>query len=183
MDISHKGGSPVVEQQLAAGVLGTAVFSECGRYRYRLERFNLPGRRTAVICMLNPSKAGADVGDHTIAKLIGFAGPLDIGRWIVVNPAALISTDPKGLLAADDPIGPDNDAHIIEAVCEADIAVVAWGNGVELLARAYPERVEHVLGLLRGEDRGLQCWGKTTKGHPCHPLRLAYTTPLEPFLG
>ncbi len=162
------------------GIRGDATFSECGMYRYDLERSNIGGELTAVVCMLNPSKAGAVVGDMTVTKLIGFAGPLNLARFIVVNAAALISTDPNELSTADDPIGPKNDEHIELALAQADLVIVAWGGGIELLAKA---RREHVLALLRSRGHELMCFGTTQDGHPKHPSRLAYSTPLVRFTG
>src|SRR5690349_4646743 len=159
-------------------ISGAATFSDCGTYRYDLERSGLGGRLTALVCMLNPSKAGAVVSDMTVTKLIGFAGPLDLARFIVVNAAAMISTDPNELSAAADPIGPDNDKHIERALAQADLVIAAWGGGIELLDRA---RREHVLKLLRSRGHELMCFGTTGGGHPKHPSRLAYSTPLVRF--
>ena len=158
----------------------SAVLSDCGRYRYRLER-TMSGRRTMVVCMLNPSTADASVDDPTIRKLLGFSSRLDVGRLIVVNLAALRSTNPKGLAVADDPIGPDNDRHITDAFCGADLAVVAWGAGVGMLRPVGPSRVSKVLDLIGLANREPMCWGRTGDGHPRHPLMLAYSTPLESF--
>lgn len=165
----------------------SAVFSPCGRYRYRLER-RMPGRRTMSVTMLNPSIADATKPDPTITKLLGFCSRLDVGRLIVTNLAALVSTDPKGLTAVDsDPIGVENDAHVLAAATDADLLVVAWGAGVTMLRGLAADRVARVTEILRGVDRiggdgrEVWCWGRTNAGHPRHPLMLAYSTPLEVF--
>jgi hypothetical protein len=160
---------------------GSAVFSPCGRYRYRIERRLPCGGRTMALTMLNPSKAGAVKTDPTATKVIGFCERLDICRWIGTNAAALVSTDPKGLAFADDPIGPDNDQNILEAAREADIVVVGWGAGVSYLRGKLATRAAEVLDLLRADGHELWCWGYTKGGHPRHPLMLPYSTPLERF--
>lgn len=162
----------------------TAVFSPCRKYRYRLERRLLLGSRTMAVTMLNPSDANEVDNDPTIRKLLGFSERLGVGRLIVTNLAALISTDPKGLRQADDPIGPENDSHILAAVAEADFVVAAWGAGVVHLPM-FAWRVETVVELLRrSRQPGLEhvsCWGRTLDHHPRHPLMLSYATKLEPF--
>jgi len=163
------------------GIQGAAKFSDCGLYRYTLERSNLGGTRTALMCMVNPSKAGAVINDMTVTKLIGFSVPLDLARFIVVNPAALISTDPAGLCEAEDPIGPENDKHIELALAEVDDVIVAWGASIELLTRRFPGRRGQVLELLRSRGHKLLCWGTTAGGHPRHPSRIPYSTQLVRF--
>jgi hypothetical protein len=173
----HWDGGPGPSEQPA----GSATFSPCGLYRYRLERRLPRGSRTMALVMLNPSKAGADEDDQTVTKVIRFSERIDVGRFIVVNAAALISTDPKGLARAADPIGPDNDRHILEAAREADIVVVAWGGGVSNLRGKLATRPAQVLDLLRADGHELWCWGFTKDGHPRHPLMLRYSTSLERF--
>jgi hypothetical protein len=163
------------------GIQGAAKFSDCGTYRYTLERSNLGGTRTALVCMVNPSKAGAVVSDMTVTKLIGFSVPLDLARFIAVNAAALVSTDPAELSEAADPIGPDNDQHIALALAEVDDVIVAWGASIDLLARRFPGRRRQVLGLLRSRGHKLMCWGTTAGGHPRHPSRIPYSTQLVRF--
>jgi hypothetical protein len=54
---------------MSAIIHGAAIFSACGKYRYRLERDFASGRYTITVVMLNPSKAGATETDHTIVDL------------------------------------------------------------------------------------------------------------------
>jgi len=92
----------------------------------------------------------------------------------VVNLFAFRSTYPRQLSKVDDPVGPENDAAILEAVEESDLAVAAWG----------------VHGRLRRRDRAVQkivagikdlyCIGTTKAGDPVHPLHQPKT--MKPVL-
>lgn len=157
---------------------GTAEFSLDMRYRYSLTRTWDTGRKRVCWIGANPSKAGADNDDQTVKKWIGFSRRFGYGSLVAVNPCAFISTDPAGLLRAHDPIGPRNDACIAEALIAADTVIVCWGD-----AGAFLDRDLAVLELIR--LRGLQpfCVGTTVAGFPRHPARLAYATPLVPYLG
>lgn len=154
------------------GPLGTAIFSPDKRYRYVLTRGN-PRMRRAVWVMLNPSTADERRNDHTITKCLEFSRRWGFPGIFVVNLYALVSTDPRGLLTAPDPVGIMNDAWLHRARQYAsayDVPVVAaWGNN------APPERVAYVSNTFSE----MYCLGVTEKGAPKHPLRLAYETPLQ----
>lgn len=163
------------------GIQGSAKFSDCGTFRYNLERSNLGGSRTALVCMVNPSKAGAVLSDMTVTKLIGFSEPLDLARFIVVNAAALISTDPAEL---------EPQATITSSASAKASSMCLSLSGpigsaavlsIELLAKRFPDRRQRVLVLLRSRGHELMCWGTTAGGHPKHPSRIPYSTQLVRF--
>lgn len=153
-----------------------AVFSEDMKYRYSLVRDWGMGRR-AVFVMLNPSIADGDGDDPTVRRCMGFARDWSCTGIEVVNLYALVSTDPKGLWTADDPIGPDNDSFIRTAARYAQEKnaplIAAWG------ANAKPERVRQVLtlpGMARVHHLGL-----TKARQPKHPLYLRKDTRPTPL--
>lgn len=161
---------------LQPGVTGSAIFSPCGKYRYRLERRWGPGAPLCFV-MLNPSKAGADVDDPTIRKCIGYARRLLYGGIVVVNLFAYISTDPNGMILeagikGGDILGQDNDIHIVESARDCGRAVVlGWGKIDRWWVK---ERIVDVLWLLH-KIVGCEtlCCLKTNKdGSPTHPLYL-----------
>ena len=76
----------------------SAVLSECGLYRYRLDRRWADGPTCGFI-MLNPSTADAEVDDPTIRRCIGFAKREACGALIVVNIYPLRATKPADLWA------------------------------------------------------------------------------------
>lgn len=157
-----------------------AVLSPCGTYRYRLDRdWTLLGTRNgprACFVMLNPSTADAIIDDPTIRRCIGFARSWGIERLTVVNLFALRSTDPAALRTHHDPVGPENDLHLLEATRGAQIVVAAWGaNG------GLQRRDQRVTEMLTAAGRAVHRLGPPTLHgrHPRHPLYLAGTTQLE----
>ncbi len=78
--------------------------------------------------MLNPSVAASEKNDPTVLRNIGFAKRWNFGALDVANIFGLVSTDPKALYSHQDPIGPDNDSHILDVADKAKLIVCAWGN-------------------------------------------------------
>lgn len=151
-----------------------AVFSPCGKYRYTLERpLGILHHGTVLWLMLNPSTADAKTNDATIRRCIGFSRLWEFGHMLVGNLYAWRSTDPAGLWTAPDPVGPDNDVHLVRLAQRADRIVCAWGS------HAQGPRVRALLELLAG--RQLFCLGTTVMGAPKHPVRLASDTALVPY--
>jgi hypothetical protein len=128
--------------------------------------------------MVNPSTADATENDATIRKLIGFAQRHAWSEFTVVNKFAYRATDVNELRNAVDPIGPDNNNHILTAMAGADIIVVAWGRLKKLPLPLWRRwRYVHETALLLGKP--LYCLGTCDDGHPRHPVMLGYDTPLE----
>lgn len=144
---------------------GDALFSPCGRYRYSLSRLWEPTGPRAVFIMLNPSTACASRNDPTIRRCIGFARSWGFGALDVGNLFAWKATDPATLREAHDPVGPDNDAALLDMTHRADLIVVAWGTHPAAVHRA-SYVIENLL------PARLHCLGKTQDGAPRHPLYL-----------
>jgi hypothetical protein len=122
--------------------------------------------------MLNPSTADATLDDPTIRRCIGFSKAWGRNALTVCNLYALRATDPADLWKSDDPIGPENDLHLLNSF--GDLIVCAWGANAKLA------RVEHVCRLLNG-SAPLMCLGTTNAGAPRHPLYIAGATPLQTY--
>lgn len=144
---------------------GGAIFSEDRRYRYRLWR-NWGEAPELVVIGVNGSTADEKQNDPTVRRSIGYARRWGCGGLIMLNVFGLVSTDPRGLYEAEDPVGPDNDAHLV-ACCRdpARIVLAAWGNHGAHLGRS--RAVRDLLSF-----RGLECLGRTKAGEPKHPLYL-----------
>jgi hypothetical protein len=168
--------------QLTASTSG-ARFSPCGRYRYSLTRTWGNGP-PALFVMLNPSTATADIDDPTIRKCIGFAKRWGHGGIEVVNLFAIRSTDPAGVLAVDDPVGPDNDGVIGGAMLHSAVTIFAWGaHATGLLRKVGPKRINVVRVTAALQQVKPLCLGTSNDGSPRHPLMLPYSTPLQAFGG
>lgn len=169
-------------------IRSTAVFSECGTYRYQLVRerdVDLAdddlSRGTVNFLLCNPSVAGIDVNDPTVLRTQKRAFKYGIrgrrfSRLIVTNLFGVISTDPKGLGKLPDPIGPDNDRWIIESAKEADILIVGWGD-----VGARYKRPGQVIKMLQEHGIAMFCLGVNESGHPVHPLMLSYKQDAIPY--
>lgn len=146
------------------GAERSAVISDDGLYRYRLERRWAPGHAVTWV-MLNPSTADAEIDDPTLRRITGFSRRMGFGRLIVVNLYAFRATEPRDLWRATDPVGPDNDEHLRDALTGHEV-VVAWG------AHARPDRIARFLQIHRdapGAGR-LHALTVTGSGQPGHPL-------------
>jgi hypothetical protein len=142
-----------------------AQFSPCGLYRYTLRR--TWGEAPPVLfVMLNPSTATAEQDDPTIRRCMGFAKQWGSGGLLVANLYALRSTDPKGLAAVDDPVGPENDLWIERLAGLALRVIVAWGAS----SGPDPDRPQRVRSLLLSGVDELWALGLSRSGAPRHPL-------------
>lgn len=140
-----------------------ATLSPCRSYRYTLTREWDPAKPTVNFVGLNPSTADEQADDPTIRRCVADARAWGFGRLVMTNLFAWRATDPRELLLARDPIGPENDRHLIEQAAAAARVLGAWGaHG------ALRERARDVLTLLRQFD--VYCLAVTKGGHPGHPL-------------
>lgn len=172
----------------------SAIISDCGLYRYRLERELLGVGRaydaggaayatggTAAFIMVNPSTADAETDDATIRKVKGFASRLGAARIIVGNKFAFRATDIKALRHCAAPVGPENDAHLEQIMRDADMHIVAWGPLGKLPPGRLRARWRAVAEIARKVGCTLQCLGTAQDGHPRHPLMLGYSATLAPW--
>lgn len=156
-------------------LLGEALHSPCGRYRYAVARWWDTAAAPLVVIGLNPSIADASQSDPTLTRVCVRARMWGYGGVVIGNLFALISTDPAGLREAEGgPVGLRNDT-VLEHFARAGYPVLAaWGAH----------------GGLDGRDaivkRKLREWGAelyvlalTKGGHPGHPLYLPYRLPLQ----
>lgn len=141
------------------------ILSSCRTYRYTLWREfgGLVGDRYAMFIGLNPSTADEINDDPTIRRCIAFAKSWGYGALCMTNLFAFRATEPADMLAAVDPVGPDNNSYLTEMSRGAGVVVAAWGiNGTHM------ERDKAVRDLVPN----LHCLRTTQAGHPGHPLYL-----------
>lgn len=164
----------ITRTHLKGDAASTAVYSPCENYRYTLTRIWEREGKTALFVMLNPSTATEVQNDPTVERCERRARTLGFGGFRVTNIFAWRDTDPKKMRAATDPVGPENDAAILESAQWADRIICAWGTHGAHLARG-----PAVEALLRRTNLRLYNLGLTQAGHPKHPLYIAYSQPPE----
>jgi hypothetical protein len=160
---------------LKGDAVSEAVYSDCENYRYLLTRTWGSGPK-ALFVMLNPSTATEVQNDPTVERCERRARALGYGAFRVANIFAFRATDPKVMRATTDPVGPGNDAAILDSVPWADMILCAWGNhGLHL------DRGAEVTGLLR--QSGARLWHLGLTGHhqPRHPLYVGYDQQPQPW--
>lgn len=170
---------------LPFGVVGDAVFggpNDC--YRYRLSRewpIEVAPARTALLVMMNPSMANPLFDDPTVFKIWKMVQrwtwrgiPHSFGRMLVGNVFAYRSTDQRQLARVEDPIGPDNDGHLLDMARVSDIVVFAYGKPCTVALRQRGPAVMRAFreagiepAVLRLADDGSTPW---------HPLFLPDTS-------
>lgn len=148
-----------------------ANYSDCENYRYDLTRVWHDAGRKVLFLMLNPSTATEVQNDPTVERCERRARALGYGAFRVCNIFAFRATDPKVMRGANDPIGPQNDTAINQAILWADDVVAAWGAHGE-----HQNRGAEVEALLRRQAKTPKHLGLTKAGHPKHPLYIAYQT-------
>jgi hypothetical protein len=159
-----------------------ADFSPCRRYRCTLHREWNNRLPPCVFIMLNPSTADDQQDDHTIRRCIGFAQRWGMGSLVVCNLFALRSTDPRALYQTPDPVGVDNDWHIMAEAWGAARAggtvVFAWGTHGALM-----DRGERVATMLSGLPVPPVALAFSKDGFPRHPLYVRGDVTPVPYSG
>lgn len=159
---------------------GGAIVSSCCRYRYQLWRRWGDGP-IATVLGINPSTADAFKEDATTRKLRGFGERLGWDGYMLLNPFALKATDQRGLLDADDPVGPENDVWLARAFEASALILCAWGPAkTTAVRRLLDARLRAMAPLFAGRE--LWCLGTSQDGSPRHPLMLPYATPVQRWL-
>ncbi len=158
--------------------MNQCVFSENRRYRYVLDHddSDLVAASKDYVCFvgLNPSSANENQLDPTLRRIKSFTTAFGYRRFIMLNLFALVSTDPKKMLLHPDPIGPENDAHILRVCQGARLLICCWGSHGKHMARD-----QRVMQVLSGIE--LKCLGVTGNGSPMHPLYLSSESTLRSY--
>ena len=91
----------------------------------------------------------------------------------MLNLFAFRATDPRDLKRATDPIGADNDEHLLAEVRNVDRVIACWGGHGRFLGR--DRQVWDSLGV------SFECLLRNRTGAPHHPLYLQSTIRPKPF--
>ncbi len=157
------------------GSASGAIFDKDERHRFLLWREWDASRSRAGFILLNPSTADGQTTDATIGRCIGYARAWGYGGVEVVNVFSLRAVSPRVLLAASEPVAPENEEHIAAMAGRVGLVVAGWGNH-----GLHREQAGRVLGLLGGVR--LHHLRLTKLGQPQHPLYLPGALRPEPLM-
>ena len=121
---------------------------------------------------MNPSTADIGVDDPTVAKCGRYARAWGYGGIYVGNTFAYRATDKKRLCLVSDPVGPDNDKHLIAMAKKAALVVFAYGQPGH---RTLLPRGIVVANLLLKRGITPHVLQLSKKGIPVHPMYLLET--------
>jgi hypothetical protein len=113
---------------------------------------------------LNPSTADEITLDQTLAAVCRYSRKWGFTEVVMLNLFAFRATDPRDLKLATDPIGPDNDKHLLAGICAVDRVIACWGDHGRFLGR--DRQVSELLGV------SFECLLRNRTGTPHHPLYL-----------
>lgn len=134
-------------------------------YRYTLWRTWNPDLPVCQFIGLNCSTADDHQLDPTVRRCIGYSKAWGYGSLCMTNLFAFRATDPRVMLAHDEPVGEMNDYWLRWIAKDAGLIVCCWGcHGT------HRNRATDAVALLRWY--GLKCLRLTKDGHPAHPLYL-----------
>lgn len=142
-----------------------ATFSPDRRYRYTLWRIWDAALPPVAFILLNPSAADETVLDPTLRRCLGFAQAWGAGGFWIGNVFAFRATDPSVMRQEADPVGPENDAALLEIAARCPTIVCGWG--VHAVHRGRERDVLELLARAR-----LTALRLTKSGAPSHPLYL-----------
>lgn len=154
-----------------------ATFSPCRQYRYALWRRWAEGPALNMIC-LNPSTAAETDNDPTVTRQIKRAQMLGYPGFVMTNIFGWRSTDPSVLPGLADPIGPDNDLHILREATAAGLVICAWGGWGKINTRG-----NRVANMLRVHKVKLHTLRMSNEGIPGYPLYLSYDRQPEEWVA
>jgi hypothetical protein len=158
----------ITRRHVNGDTVSTAVYSTCEMYRYALTR--TWGDAPPFVCvMLNPSTATESANDPTIQRCETRARQASFGGLRIANLYGFRATDPRDLKHSTDPVGPDNDAVLLDQIAGAGAVLAGWG-----IHGAWRGRGAQVAALLRDSGAPLVTLGLTKDGHPRHPLYVGY---------
>lgn len=146
-------------------------FSECRKYRYALHHdFDAEMGATPRRIMwigLNPSTADEQALDPTLRRIREFSRQFGFTTFVMTNLFAFRATDPRDMMKAVDPVGPENDDALLGMALASKMIIAAWGTKGN-----YGARADAVKKLLRQAGHTLYCLDRNDGGSPKHPLYL-----------
>ena len=158
--------------------------------RYRMEiEIDPTGSGTFVVIQKNPSRANAEVSDHTLNRVLNYlylnreknACLRGVRRVVFLNLIPWYETYSDRLIEKENQLyDPENLRTIAAHLGSGDPCIIAWGNPPKGLGKPYASLAEKVLGLLgRYGNSVYHVGGLTRLGYPRHGQIWGYTDPLR----
>ncbi len=155
-------------------------FSPDRRYRYTLEHVidEVLPPRVIMWTGLNPSTACEDKLDNTLRRIRRFSADWGFTSFVMTNLFAFRATQPAVMKQEADPVGPDNDRHLLDQARRCDVIVAMWGTHGRHL-----KRDDAVFQLLfnAGLSNRLHCLHENHDGTPSHCLYLPTNSQLRTY--
>lgn len=158
----------------------SAVISDCGAYRYRLDREVQPEGDVFAFFGVNPSTADSMLDDATVRKWRGFTLRNGGRKFVVGNVFSYRSTDVCELGKVPFQQGPQHFAHLTEIIELADVLVPCWGR-LDKVPKDLRGQCDMLMAWLLQTGKPVMHFGTTKCGQPLHPLMLGYDTQLIPW--
>ncbi|MDE3320402.1 DUF1643 domain-containing protein [Acinetobacter baumannii] len=156
----------------------SAIFSDCQKHRFRLER-QLEGNKVVVAVFgVNPSTADSVNNDSTVKKWIVFANKLEARKLIVGNMFSYISPYVKDLATCGEVTNIENEKHLEDIIRDADVLIACWGARSKVRAALRPY-FDQLMDKLKNSNKPVYCFGYTKYGDPRHVGRIPYSTLLQ----
>ncbi len=149
-----------------------ADISPDGKYRYTLSRIWDHSLPTVTFIGLNPSTADDKTDDRTVLTCIDYAKRWGHGGLFIANLFAFRDTHQTRIWNVPDPVGPENDACLVELAAKSSLVIAAWGNPGCRLGRS--------AAVCRLVPR-LHCLKVNQSGEPHHPLYLSAIIEPQPY--
>jgi len=146
----------------------TAVFSDCGKYRYWLRVEFEAGlqpleKGPLAIVGLNPSKADLKRDDQTVRKGCNWAKRQGYDSLLMLNAFPFRATLPGDMKRAADPFGGQMPFELF-LLMQGCTRVVAWGHD-----GSYKQRAQEIIHVAKTLEVELWCFGINKDGSPLHP--------------
>lgn len=156
-----------VRLKLKSEIKGSAVMSDCQRYRHRLERVWDTSLPTILWIGMNPSTADGLHDDPTCGREVDYSMRWGYGHYLKGNVLDWRATFPKDI--PTDPTLAASKAgrkHLLEMAAESDLIMAAWGK----LPPKLVGQTQEVVTLLHDNNFTLHCLNTNKDGGPTHPL-------------
>lgn len=125
---------------------------------------------------LNPSTANETLDDPTIRRCIGFAKAWGFGALCMTNLFAWRATKPEDMKLVDNPVGEDNQHHLLQCANGAGLVLAAWGTHGSF--RSQDLTVRQWMASIAAQ---MHCLGRNSDDSPKHPLYIPANTQPIPF--